>query len=603
MAVSSGLSRALLGIGQGYLNARNQGRRERQNLITTNARLKNDRQRQAIELAKLTSLDEDRRLKRESDKKADLFKEAEFRQRVIGDTGLELDRGMKRLEGRSGDELDAGIHQLRGTIMSLYGQNETRPYGISQDQLDRMLAAPGSVMPGVFEKKIGAGNLVNPDYSNDPSVMFHDPQDIQGIYGADAPNVGQSMAVRPEGSQNFLEFNNTPIDEQTKNLMGLMNQGASNFYGGKINAPQNFGEMMSMKPEDAYRSPEAVQQATKAQYPDNVMVSRERQAISKDVPKLVSYGMRETDAARVDSLKASTALAVTRADGLSKKLQSEIGLNIARINKLGNDSRLSVFKAKIAAVNQGLAASRLALARLKEDNLNVRHGDMMKYRGETLDQSRNEQRTLNVRTIFNTMSDIDQSILMGKQKIAEITSSPNFNPKDPLQAEKIKQINDTIEGMQNNKNEIHRWGVTETGSPQEWANIGLIGNDMATQGFLYKDPLMQARGEAMQNNPAMFGTMGSSHGYQLDRSAGNYPGVSPDTYGRAMYYGNGGREPDSPGMFGRGGAINPGVTSPVPGGGAPKPVKPPQPIKPTQAPKRRTTAELVKLVTDENKIR
>jgi hypothetical protein len=571
MAVSSGLSRILLGLGQGYMNARNQGRRERQNLITTNARLKSDKQRNAIELAKLTSAEEDRRLKREADAAGLRLKDEEFRQKALGDAGLELDRGMKRLEGRSGDELDTGIHQLRGGIMGLYGQNTSRPWGITQDQLDRMLAAPGSVIPGVFERKVGAGNLVNPDYGSDPTTAFYDPQSIQEIYGADTPTVGQSMAVRPEGSRNFMEFTNTPVDDTTKNLMGLMNQGAANFYGGKINAPQNFGDMMSMKPDDAYRSPEAVQQATKAQFPDSVMISREREATTKEVPMTAKYGMRETDQSKIAGQQASSALANARTTSLTNKLGTEIDLMKARINKLGMDTRLGPIKAAATRASQALGYARLKLASMKEDNLNRRHSDMMGYRYEDMDRKRDEQRTLNVRGVYSSMIELNKSITMAEQEKARIMSNPNFsNTAQGKNA--INGIDEMIGQMSRQRDQINDWGVAETGSPIEWSNIGLTGSEYETQGFLTDNPLMQAMGYSMRVNPGAYGRMGTSHDYDINRESGWMQGVGGETTARAIQRSGAGRGPDSAGMMGGAGYPTGGSR-----GGKPQPQPGPSP--------------------------
>ena len=569
MAVSSGLSRVLLGLGQGYLNARNQGRRERQNLITTNARLKSDRQRNAIELAKLTSADEDRAERRKSDAAAAGLKREEFRQKTLGDFGLELDRGMKRLEGRTGDELDTGIHQLRGNLLNLYGANEDRPWGITQSQLDRSLAAPGSVIPGVFERKEAAGNFVNPNYGSDPTTQFYDPQSIQEIYGADTPQVGQSMAVRPEGSRNFLEFANTPIDDQTKDIMGLMGQGASKYYGGQMNMPQNFDEMMSMKQGDMFRSPEDIQKAVKSGIPDSVMISRERQATTKDVPMRAKYGMKETDIARIDQQKASAAASTSRIQIAERKLQPEIDLMIARTKKFNTDTRLAPFKAAAAQASAAMQQARLNLAALKEQNLMTRHSDMMAYRGTDMERKINEERALNVRSVFTSMGDLQKSLTMAAQAKANLVGNPNFDAKSPQGKQALKDIDDMMAGMQKNINDIHVWGATETGSPIEQSNIGLNGAYFENQGFVTDNPMLGALGSSMRNNPALWASMGTRHPYEVGRASGLYQGVDPSSLAFAQRFG--GREPDSAGMAGVGGARPTGGGAKPTGGGKPKP--------------------------------
>jgi hypothetical protein len=581
MAVSSGLSRALLGLGQGYMNARNQGRRERQNLITTNARLKSDRQRNAIEMAKLTSLDEDRADRRRSDAAAAKLKQEEFRQKTLGDVGLEMDRGMKRLEGRTGAELDTGIHQLRGNIMNLFGATPDRPYGLTQDQLDRSLAAPGSIIPGVFERKIGAGNLVNPDYGNDPTTQFYDPQSIQEIYGEDTPQVGQSMATRPEGSRNFLEFSNTPIDNQTKDIMGMMGQGAYKYLGGQMAMPQDFGDMMSMKPGGTFRSPEDIQKAVKSGIPDSVMISREREATPKDVPMRAKYGMKETDLARIDQQKASAAASTSKIQIAERKLQPEIDLMIARTRKFNTDIKLAPFKAAAAQASTAMQQARLNLAALKENNLMIRHGDMMAYRGTDMERKINEERALNVRSVFTSMGDLQKSLTMAAQAKAALEGNPNFDSKSPQGKQALKDINDMMAGMQKNIDDIQVWGATETGSPLEQTNIGMTGAYLENQGFVTDNPQLGALGSSMRNRPGLFASMGTRYPYEVGRASGLYQGVDPAAAAFAQRFG--GREPDSGGMAGAAGArptgggakqtggASPTVGKPKPAGGGPKP--------------------------------
>jgi hypothetical protein len=231
----------------------------------------------------------------------------------------------------------------------------------------------------------------------------------------------------PEGSRNFMEFANTPIDEQTKDLMGLMGQGAAKYYGGQATMPQNFGEMMSMKPEDMFRSPEQIQKAVKSGIPDSVMISREREATTKEVPMTAKYGMRETDQSKIAGQQASSALANARTTSLTNKLGTEIDLMKARINKLGMDTRLAPVKAAAARASQALGYARLKLASMKEDNLNRRHSDMMGYRYEDMDRKRDEQRTLNVRGVYSSMIELNKSITMAEQEKARIMSNPNFS--------------------------------------------------------------------------------------------------------------------------------------------------------------------------------
>lgn len=572
MAVSSGLSRVLLGLGQGYLNARNQGRRERQNLITTQARLKSDRQRNAIEMAKLTSAEEDRRLRREADANALGLQNKKFEQDTLGNVGLELDRGMKRLEGRTGADLDTGIHQLRGSIMNLYGRNQDRPFGITQQQLDTMLAAPGSIIPGVTERKIGAGDYVNQNYGADPTTQFYDPQSIMELYGENTPKVGESMAVRPEGSRNFLEFANTPIDETTRNLMGLMGQGAAKYYGGQMNMPQNFDQMMAMKPQDMLRSPEDVQRAVNAQIPESVMISREREPTAKDVPVRASYGMKATDEANIEAKRASAGLTQARTTSVLNKLEPEIALMNARIGKIKTDTRLAPLKQAASMASQALARARLSLAAIKENNLMTRHKDMMGYRGAQLGFDMDQEQNLNVRSVFNAVSDLDKSIMMAKQEKARLITSPNFNAKDPSQQAALKEMDQMIGGLENQAQAIHTWGVAQTGSPQEWANIAATGNYYANQGFLTDNPLLQAMGHSMQSRPAAYGTMGTTHGYDPDRFAGLYMGMSDPVLNWTQRMGR--TQPDSPGMAGGPGFAQPkNPANPAGGkqGGGPKP--------------------------------
>jgi len=576
MAVSSGLSRALLGIGQGYMNARSQGRRERQNLITTNARLKSDRQRNAIEMAKLTSLDEDRADRRKSDAAAARLKQEEFRQRTLGDVGLEMDRGMKRLEGRTGAELDTGIHQLRGNIMNLFGATPDRPYGITQDQLDRSLAAPGSVIPGVFERKEAAGNFVTPDYGSDKTAEFYDPQSIQEIYGADTPKVGESMAVRPEGSRNFLEFANTPIDNQTKDLMGMMGQGAMKYLGGQMNMPQNFGDMMSMKPEDMFRSPEQIQKAVKSGIPESVMISREREATTKDVPMRATYGMKETDKARIEQQKSSAAASTKRVQMMEKKLQPEIDLMIARTKKFSTDARLAPFKFAADQATRAIAQARLNLAAIKEQNLMTRHSDMMAYRGTDMERKINEERALNVRSVFSSMGDLQKSMTMAEQAKAQLKGNPNFDATSPQGISALKDIDNMIDAMKRNVSDIQVWGATETGSPMEQTNIGLTGGYWENQGILTDNPLLAALGSSMRAQPGAFAAMGTRYPYEVGRASGLYQGLDPAAAAFAQRFG--GREPDSGGMAGGPGfptpGANPGPVKPRGNTNPPKPTKP-----------------------------
>jgi len=578
MAVSSGLSRVLLGLGQGYLNARNQGRRERQNLITTNARLRSDRQRNAIELAKLSSAEEDRDLKRKADAAALGLQSKKFEQDTLGNVGLEIDRGMKRLEGRTGADLDTGIHQLRGSVMSLYGKSPDRPYGISQDQLDRMLAAPGAVIPGITERKIGAGNLVNPDYAKDPTTQFYDPKSIMELYGENTPKVGESMAVRPEGSRNFLEFSNTPIDDTTRNLMGLMGQGAAKYYGGQMNMPQDFNQMMGMKPQDIWRSPEDVQKSVNAGIPESVMISREREPTAKDVPVHASYGMKATDQANIEARQASTALQHARTTSVLGKLDSEIALMKARTAKINTDTRLAPLKGAAALANQAIARARLALAAAKENNLMSRHYDMMGYRGEQLNFDKAQEHALNVRSVFNAVGDLKKSVMMAIQKKNELTQSSTFNPKDPSQQAALREMDGFIEALQRQASDIHAWGVAQTGSPIEMANIAAIGNYDANQGFVTNNPMLEAMGHSMQNNPAQWGTMGSTWGYDQDRASGLMAGMPEPVLNWMQRFGR--SAPDSGGM-----AAGPGF-NPAGGKGQPKPTVAPV-KKPTAKPKSR----------------
>jgi hypothetical protein len=523
-------------------------------------------------MAKLSSLEKDREEKRLSDAAAAALKREEFRQKTLGDVGLEIDRGMKRLEGRTGDELDTGIHQLRGNLLNLYGATPDRPWGLTQDQLDRSLAAPGSVIPGVFERKEAAGNFVNPNYGADPTTEFYDPRSIQEIYGADTPKVGESMAVRPEGSRNFLEFANTPIDDQTKDIMGLMGQGAAKYYGGQMNMPQNFGDMMSMKPESMFRSPEEIQKAVKSGIPESVMISREREATTKDVPMRAKYGMKETDQAAIDAKKASVGLTQARTTSVLNKLDSEIALMRARTNKINTDTRLAPLKGAAQLANQAIAKARLSLAALKEGNLMKRHTDMMGYRGEQLSFDKEQEHSLNVNRVFTAMGDLEKSVMMAKQKKAELVASPNYKANDPSQAAVIKEMDGFIQQLQDQASEIRRWGVAQTGSSMEMTNIGFTGNDWATQGFLTGNPELEAMGHAMMNRPGDYAAMGSTHGYERDRSTGNMIGLSPEALARILSSVSGGRAPDSAGMGG-----GPGLPKPP----KPGPLEPPKPPKPS----------------------
>lgn len=594
MAVSSGLASVFKGIGSGYLNAINQGRRERISTMTNMQRIKSDRSRNAIEAAKLQAMLNENRLKRE-DAAADRdYRYASLNQNALTSALGEINKYRKEWEGLDEDSLKTNVAALRNSLQQALGYDpEHRPYGLKTEQIHGMVPMPGEQIPGQYT----IGNV--------PGAVVDQGQGRGAIEGLMPLDKAAKEFPGVMGMQSGSEFNPQTGRFETfeRKTLNPAQQGMVGLYGPpNVDAlPQDQRDLgvaaynMRGVPDSRFRKPTT-------QIPKDVVAFGEREAQQGQIPLTATYGMREQTRAKIEQQKAATALSKQRAVDLKSTLTSRLGLLDQKIVglKLSN-----AFKPVELQLKQAALAVRQLSAQI---SANAEAGRMARFNvGQNF-----KEREFEERQNMNQAAIVQQAQqTLGNLRLTQSNNAGAYaaamKAGNKEEAAKILKVSEDVGELYN---QVDRWVKETTGNPQ--VAMVNVANALASAGKakerLSWDPgnpeaiAALASANKIINTPYTSMNFGSSAPLPVAQFLGTQQGLSPDALPyiqeiiRSGNFGQG-RQPDSAGAFGGGGGFMPGFTGRVGpdvkpvkitgGGGQPKPTKPtggpgPKPTKPVK---------------------
>jgi len=597
MATSTGLASVFKGIGSGYLNAVNQGRRERMSTMTNMQRIKSDRSRNAIEALKLQAMQDENRLKRLDAASDRDFKYAGLNQNALNAALGEINRSKKEWEGLDEDSISTNVAALRNSLFQALGYNEeARPYGLKMEQIAGMVPMPGEQIPGQFT----TGNV--------PGAVIDQGQGRGAIEGLMPLDKAAKEFPGVMGLQSGNEFNPQTGRFETfeRKTLNPAQQGMVGMYGPpNIDAlPQDQRDLgtaafnMRGVPDSRFRKPGA-------QIPKDVVAFGEREAKQGQIPLTATYGMREQTRAKIDQQKASAALTKQRATDLQTTLTPRLKILEQKGLGLALDNKYRPF-------NEALKQATLAVRQFSAQvAANAESGRMSRFTvGQNFKERQfTEQQNMNqigvVQKGMDTLGNLKLTLSTNAQAYATALKSG-----DKAGAAKILEAGNEVRGLYG---QVDKWLKETSGNPQT-AMVN-VANAMASaekaKERLSWDPTNQqaqaalAAANSVINTPYNSMNFGSPAPLPMAQFIGTQPGLSPEALPYVQQiinsgnFGNG-RQPDSAGAFGGGGGYMPGFDRPVGpninpqrintgGGGKPKPVKPtggpgPKPNKPGPKP-------------------
>lgn len=604
MAVSSGLASVFKGIGSGYLNAVNQGRRERISTMTNMQRIKSDRSRNAIEAAKLQAMLNENRLKRE-DAAADRdYRYASLNQNALSSALGEINKYRKEWEGLDEDSIKTNVAALRNSLQQALGYDpESRPYGLKSEQIAGMVPMPGEQIAGQYT----IGNV--------PGAVVDQGQGRGAIEGLMPLDKAAKEFPGVMGMTSGSEFNPQTGRFETfeRKTLNPAQQGMVGLYGPpNVDAlPQDQRDLgvaaynMRGVPDSRFRKPTT-------QVPKDVVAFGEREAQQGQIPLTASYGMREQTRTKIEQQRAATDLSRQRAVDLKSTLTPRLGLLEQKINALKTST---FFKPYEMQMKQAALAVRNLSAQIAA---NAEAGRMARFNvGQNF-----KEREFEERQNMNQASIVQQAQqTLGNLRLTQSNNAGAYaaamKAKQPEEAAKILKVSQDVGELYN---QVDRWVKETTGNPQ--VAMVNVANALASAGKakerLSWDPTNPqalaslAGANRIINTPYLSMNFGSSAPLPVAQFLGTQEGLSPDALPyiqEIMRSGNmgQGRQPDSMGAFGGGDGFMPGFTGRVGpdvkpvritgGGGQPKPKpakpsggpgpKPTKPVKPVGTPKFR----------------
>jgi hypothetical protein len=597
MATSTGLASVFKGIGSGYLNAVNQGRRERMSTMTNMQRIKSDRSRNAIEALKLQAMQDENRLKRLDAASDRDYKYAGLNQNALNAALGEINRSKKEWEGLDEDSISTNVAALRNSLFQALGYNEeARPYGLKMEQIAGMVPMPGEQIPGQFT----TGNV--------PGAVIDQGQGRGAIEGLMPLDKAAKEFPGVMGLQSGNEFNPQTGRFETfeRKTLNPAQQGMVGMYGPpNIDAlPQDQRDLgtaafnMRGVPDSRFRKPGA-------QIPKDVVAFGEREAKQGQIPLTATYGMREQTRAKIEQQKASATLTKQRATDLQTTLTPRLKILEQKGIGLALDNKYRPF-------NEALKQATLAVRQFSAQvAANAESGRMSRFKvgQEFKERQFTEEQNMNqiglVQKGMDTLGNLKLTLSTNAQAYA--TALKNG---DKAGAAKILEAGNEVRGLYG---QVDKWLKETSGNPQT-AMVN-VANAMASaekaKERLSWDPTNQqaraalAAANSVINTPYNSMNFGSPAPLPMAQFIGTQPGLSPEALPYVQQiinsgnFGNG-RLPDSAGAFGGGGGYMPGFDRPVGpninpqrintgGAGKPKPVKPiggpgPKPNKPGPKP-------------------
>jgi hypothetical protein len=577
MAVSSGLASVFKGIGSGYLNAMNQGRRERVNYMTNAQRIRSDRSRNAIEALKLQAMQDENRLKRGDAALDRDYKYANLNQGAINNALGEIANARKQWEGLDEESIKTNVAALRNSLFQALGQDENlRPYGLSEKQIAGMLPMPGEAIPGQFTQGMVPGAVVDQGQGRGG---------IEGIMSLDAAakefpgvrSMPQGMEFNPESGR-YETFSRQTLSPQQQGMVGL--------YGPpNINAlPQGQQDLgvaaynMRGVPDSRFRKPSSV-------IPKDVVAFGEREATEGQVPVTAKYGMRAQTEAGIKAKTEAANLTRQRAADIKATLAPRLGLLEQKIAglKLSNAYMPLKFQLQQAALAAKTFATQVAASAEAGRESRFKRGLDFKEREFRFNQGKE-------------LTDVVENGVdaLGKLRLTESNASAAYSAAlqkgDKAGAAKLQGVINDVRALYD---QTDKWIKESTGNPQVAAVN--VANDLASianaQRTLSVDPTnpdalrVMAESTRRVNSPYLGMNFGSTAPLGVGQFFGTTQGLSPaaipylqDLMARGAF--SGGRSPDSAGAFGTGGGANYNPPRKPTGGGVkPTKVNPPKPVQ------------------------
>lgn len=604
MAVSSGLASVFKGIGSGYLNAVNQGRRERMSTMTNMQRIKSERSRTAIEAAKLAAMQDENRLKRLDAASDRDYKYAGLNQNALNAALGEINRSKKEWEGLDEDSISTNVAALRNSLFQALGYDpEARPYGLKMEQIAGMVPMPGEQIPGQFT----TGNV--------PGAVIDQGQGRGSIEGLMPLDKAAKEFPGVMGMQAGNEFNPKTGRFETfeRKTLNPAQQGMVGMYGPpNIDAlPQDQRDLgtaafnMRGVPDSRFRKPGT-------EIPKDVVAFGEREAKQGQIPLTATYGMRAQTRAKIEQQKAATILTKQRADDLSATLTPRLRVLEQKGVKLALDNKYRPFNEALKQATLAVRQFSAQVAANSEAGRMSRFNTGQDFKERQFAEEQNMNQVGLVQKGMDTLSNLKLTLSTNAQAYAQAIKN-----KDMAGA---KRIQDAGDGVRELYGQVDKWLKETSGNPQT-AMVNMA-NALASAGKakerLTWDPTNPqalaalASANNIINQPYTSMNFGSPAPLPVAQFLGTQQGLSPEALPyiqeiiNSGRFGNG-RQPDSAGAFGGGGGYMPGFTGGVgpdvrpqritQGGGQtkPKPVKPgggpgpkpTKPVKPVGTPKYR----------------
>jgi hypothetical protein len=596
MAVSSSLAKVFTGLGTGYLNALNQGRRERSTMFTNMQRVKSDKQRNALESLKLGLMQEEANRKAASDADQASYQRQLARNSMIQNAHSAVAPFLKMAnETNDPDQQTTLLSNARNIFKRVAGVGPGRDFGLEDNEIFDMLPLPGDKLAGVQELGIVPGEQIKQPTGGMVGQILPYSEAVKMEPEPEKLTPTQSILGRNQQTGNFItgqRMNLTPQQSQQYGIYGPPNiQGADSEDRAMQKAVWNMDAPAPWKrPQGQPFVP-----------PTDVVAYGNRAPKEGMVQARAKYGLGTLAEGKYDKLVADTGLARTRQKDLDAKLAPSIALINQRIASLQNNDKYKAYIAQFAGLKAQIAQDRLAIAQYLEEGRMFRHAQNLGQRGAEFDFKKSENLQKVIQTANDTLNNYRTTIQVGTKAYFDLMGNQTLTPKMKAEA---RAIFDSVRETEKMSKEYENWVRAETGDSAEAAAIK--GNAITTHNlaaaWLRKNPndtevkKIYDESAARAYNPSAFQMPGTTHGYRYGAGIGYQTDVSPETEDTWKAGSFGGREADSGGAFPEvapGAGKRPSITPPKPGGAnppkppAPAPPKPPKP-GPPQPPKPAT---------------
>ena len=583
MAVSSGLAKVFTGLGTGYLNALNQGRRERSTMFTNMQRVKSDKQRNALESLKLGFMQEEAARKATADSDQAKYQQGLMRNSMLGQANTIIAPYIKQaFETDDPDQQYTAINTARQVLKRVAGAGPGREYGLSDEDIDGMLALPGAPMQGVMEKGLVPGEQIQQPTGGMVGQILPYSEAMKNEPDPSLITNQQAVLGQNKNTGNFLTGQRMNLTPQQSSMAGIY--GPPNIQGKDQEDRAMQKAVWQMPSTPAYKRPAGQPFVP----PTDVVAYGERAPKEGLVPAKAKYGLGTVKSANVDKTLAGVDLARAKTKDITEKMNPSIRLIEQKIVSMKASDATKAYLAQFAGLKAQIAQDRLQIAQMMEDGRMTRWAGNLKQRGREFNFKEDSNVQGVIQRGMDTMNNFRTTIQMGTKAYSDLMNNGAIKPED----KKIqgKSLLDSVNETERMAGIYYNWITAETGDVGEINAIranAIYGHKLATD-FLKRypnDPDAKRVYDASAKrayNPSAYAMPGTTHGIQYGQGIGYQEDMANETGDYLLS-----NVPEFQGGPDSAGAL-PGIAPrSVTGGGArpgPSPMQPQKPPKP-QPPK------------------